>query len=92
MPDRVSQNARRAINAVDALNRLYSGIINDREDLDDVGSGMLQDLRDAIEEVKNILNRLSTGTEGTIRSRLKQEAESKSKAQEQRFESGPECD
>lgn len=87
----VSQNARKAIQAIDSLQNLYSGLVNNQEDRAAV-SDLLQDLRDAIEEVNNILSRISPATEGTIRNELQQEREAKSTAQEQRYASGPTCD
>lgn len=86
----VSQNARKAIQAIDSLQNLYSGLVNNQEDRAAV-SDLLQDLRDAIEEVNNILSRISPATEGTLRSELQQEHEAKSTAQEQRYASGPVC-
>lgn len=92
MPTGVSQNARRAMNAIEALEALYAGLLNSTNDRQKTGGSLLHDLRDAIEEVDQILNRITAGTRGTVRDRLSQESESKSRAQEQRYAAGPKCD
>lgn len=87
----ISQNARRALQIIDELQALYSGVVNDPEDRR-ATSDLVQDLRDAIESVQNVLSRLTEATESTVRDELSAEREAKSSAQEQRFANGPSCD
>jgi len=93
MPDNttVSQTARQAIQVIDELQALYSSIVNNPRDRTET-SDLLDELRDAIVAVQNILSRVSRHSEGNIRSELKQESDAKSSAQTQRFASGPACD
>jgi len=87
----VSHNARLAIRAVDDLQSLYSGIVNDPKDRANTGD-LLKDLRNAIIDLQKIVSRIAAGSEGNLRSELKQEHDAKSSAQTERYANGPSCD
>lgn len=88
---RVSQTTRRVVQIVDDLQSLYSTLVNDPKQRAKT-SDLLDELRDAIIAVQDILARVSDASEGSIRSELRQERDKKSSAQTQRFASGPDCD
>lgn len=89
---RVTQTTRRAVAAIDALERLQQGLTASTDKANKVSSGTLQDLRDAINTVKRIINKIANETEGGVRSKLDQEGSKKSQSQQRRFAQGPDCD
>jgi len=84
----VSQNARKAVQAIDMLQALYSGIVNDPQDKT-ATSDLLQELRSAIDDVQKILGRIGPQE---ARSELQQEHDLKASSQTARYANGPSCD
>ena len=87
----ISQDSRKAIQALDALQSLHSGISNDPKDKANTRD-LMKDLHDAIITVQTILGRITPVNEGVARSELQTEHDAKSTAQASRFANGPSCD